>query len=129
MSRMGKLVAIIVSIAVFVMPAATLPLHCIFKAPSGQSADPCRMIGMSTSESAEQVKSAPFDHSCCQVSAPRTESPTVPQSSAAKQILTPTITNGLLAVLPATPDLRGLPHSPASSPAGPPQAVLCTFLI
>jgi hypothetical protein len=129
MIRMGKLVAIIASIAVFAMPAATLPLHCILKAPSGQSPDPCRMMGMSPSANAEQVKSAPFDHSCCQVSAPRAESPPVPQSSAAKRILTPPGTNGLLAFLPATPDLSGLSHSPASSHGNPPQALLGTFLI
>src|SRR5262245_32857505 len=129
MTWVGKLVAIIASVAVFLMPAAALPLHCILTVPSGQGADPCRMMGMTPSANVEQIGSAPFDHSCCQVSAPRVQSPTVPQSSATRQILAPPTTNGLLVVLPAARNLRGLPHSPSPSPGGPPQAVLCTFLI
>jgi hypothetical protein len=129
MSRSAKLVAIIASMAVFVMPAATMPLHCTFGVPSGQTVDPCHMAGMSSSAGTELVNSTPFDHSCCQASAPKPESLTASQSSTGKGILAPATTNVFLVDLSATPALREVPYSTMPSHGGLPQAVLCTFLI
>ena len=127
-SRMGKLVAVVASIAVFVMPAATMPFHCMLRAPSGET-HPCPMMGRSSSADEEQVSLAHFDHSCCQVSTAKPESLTVPQSSSGKRILAPPTTNAVLADLPAAPLLHELRESAVPSLGGPPQAVLCTFLI
>lgn len=129
MTGIGKFVALVASIAVFVMPAAAMPLHCILMVPSGGNVHPCHMMGMSSSADSEQVSAAPFDHSCCQVSAARPESMTVPQPPSSKGILAPPTTNALLADLPAAPVLHERLDWTAPSPGGPPQAVLCTFLI
>ena len=130
MSRAIKFVtAVLASIAVFVMPAASMPLHCMLRAPSGESAHPCHMMGMSSSTAADQISSAPFDHSCCQVSAAKTESISVTASPSGKGTLAPPTTSALLTNLPAEPALRDHLDLSAPSPGGPPQAVLCTFLI
>jgi hypothetical protein len=128
MRRMWKFVAVLASIAVFAMPAATLSLHCVLMAPLGD--DPhhqCHMMGMNPA--ADQINAAPVNHSCCQVSATKPESMTVPQSPSGKGILVPPTANALSADLPAAPVLHRPLDWTAPSPGGPPQAVLCTFLI
>lgn len=127
MKRIGKFVAVLASIALFVMPAATMPLHCIFKASSGGNTHPCHMMGMNSS--ADQINAAPSNHSCCQVSAAKPESITVPQSPAGKGMVAPATTNAFLSDLPTAPVLHELFDWTVKSPAGPPLAVLCTFLI
>ena len=129
MTRTIKFVTAVFSVlAVFVMPAATMPLHCMLKAPSGEGAQPCHMMGMSSSGDAAQVSTASFDHSCCQVSAARPESMTVPQSPSGKGILAAPATTALFGSLPAEPVLREVLVWTAP-PGGPHQAVLGTFLI
>ncbi len=128
MTRIGKFVAVVASIAVFAMPAATLSLHCLLMAPMGDNPHhQCHMMGMNPA--ADQINAAPVNHSCCQVSAAKPESMTVPQSPSGKGILAPPSTNALLADLPAAPVLHELLDWTALSPGGPPQAALCTFLI
>jgi hypothetical protein len=127
MTRIVKFVALVASIAVFVMPAATMPLHCVLMAPSGGDAHPCHMMGMTSS--ANQITTAPSDHSCCQVSAARPEPITVPRAPAGSGIVVPLTLLAFLSDLPAVPALREAFDWNVQSPGGPPQAVLCTFLI
>ena len=129
MNYVAKFVAVVASIAIFAMPAAAMPLHCMLKAPSGESTHPCHMVGMSSSADPAQIGSAPVDHSCCQVSAAKPETMTAPQSPSGKGILAPPTTSALLADLPALPVVHDLLDWTVPSPGGTPQAVLCTFLI
>lgn len=130
MSRVIKFVtAVVAVIAVFAMPAASMPLHCMLTAPSGESAHPCHMMGMNSSTQTDQMSSVAFDHSCCQVSAAKTESMSVFPSPSGKGTLAPPATSALLAKLPAEPALRDHLDFGAPPPGGLPQAVLCTFLI
>ncbi len=126
MTRIWKLAAVVASITLFVMPAAAMPLHCIFMIPSGESAHPCHMMGMNSST--DQIKTAPSDHSCCQVSAARPESITVPQAPV-DSLVAPTASSAFLSDLPAIPVVHGPVDWNMQSPGGLPQAVLCTFLI
>ena len=126
MTGIGKLVAVVVSITLFVMPAAAMPLHCILMTPSGESAHPCHMMGMNSS--ADQVKAAPSDRSCCEVSAARPESITAPQAPVTS-LVAPSASQAFLSDLPASPVAHGPFDWNVQSPGGPPQAVLCTFLI
>lgn len=128
MKRIAKFVAVVASIAIFVMPAAAMPLRCMLMTQPGESSAPCHMMGISSSAAAEQV-SAPVDHSCCQVSAAKTESTAVPQSPSGKGIVAPPTTNTFLSDLPVAPVLHELLGWTVPSPGGPPQAALCTFLI
>ena len=126
MTRIWKLAAVVASITLFVIPAAAMPLHCIFMTSSGESAHPCHMMGMTSS--ADQIKTAPSGHSCCEVSAARPESITVPQAPVARSVA-PTVSQAFLSDLPAAPVVHGSFGWNVKSPGGPPQAVLCTFLI
>jgi hypothetical protein len=126
MTRIGKFVAVVASIAVFVMPAATMPLHCILMVPSGGNAHPCHMMGMESS--ADQIKAA-SDHSCCQLSVARPESIATPRAPADGRIVLPPSSVAFLSDLPAVPMVHGALDRNVQSPGGPPQAVLCTFLI
>ena len=125
MTRIWKLAALVASITMLVMPVAAMPLHCIFMPSSGDNAHPCHMMGMTSST--DQVKTAPSDHSCCQVSAARPESITVPQAPVALSVA-PTVSQAFLSDVPAAP-LHGPFDWNLQSPGGPPQAILCTFLI
>ena len=127
MTPMGKFIALVASIAVFVMPATTMPLHCILEAPT-ENHPPCHMV-MGMSPSADQINAGPSDHSCCRVSASKPESISVPQSSSGKGIFVPSTTNSLLADLPAASAMHERFDWPVQSPGGPALAVLCTFLI
>jgi hypothetical protein len=127
MTRIAKLVALVASIAVFVMPAASMPIHCILKAPAGGSTHPCHMIGMSSS--ADQINAALVDHSCCTVSAAKPESATVPRAPAGSGIVVPLTSVAFLSDLPAVPAVDETFEWDLQSPGGPPQAFLCTFLI
>lgn len=132
MTRAIKFVtAVVAVIAVFVMPAASMPLHhCMLTAPTGESSSPCHMIAMGSPANGLQVSAAPFDHSCCQVSAARTEALTVPQVPSGRGVLAPASSaNTLLAGMLATPVVRELLVRTAPPPGGVPQAVLCTFII
>ena len=125
MTRIWKLAAVIAGITIFVMPLAAMPLHCIFMPSSGENAHPCHMMGMTSST--DQVKTAPSDHSCCQVSAARPESITGAPPDASS--VAPTVSQAFLSDLPAIPVVHGSLDWNMQSPGGPPQAVLCTFLI
>lgn len=125
MTRIWKLAAVIAGITIFVMPLAAMPLHCIFMPSSGENAHPCHMMGMTSST--DQVKTAPSDHSCCQVSAARPESITAAPPDASS--VAPTVSQAFLSDLPAIPVVHGSLDWNMQSPGGPPQAVLCTFLI
>lgn len=126
MTRIWKLAAVVASITMFVMPVAAMPLHCIFMTSTGESAHPCHMMGMNSS--ADQVKTAPSDHSCCQVSAARPESITVPQAPFASSVAS-TLLQAFLSDLPAIPVVHGSLDWNVQLPGDPPQSVLCTFLI
>jgi hypothetical protein len=129
MKYMAKFVAVVVSIVVFAMPAAAMPLHCTLKVPSSETPSPCHMTGMNSSTDPAMVDSTPPDYSCCEVSAAKPESLTAPQSPSGKEILPQPTMSALLSDLATTLVLRELPDSTVPSPVGPPQAVLCTFLI
>lgn len=126
MTRIWKLAAVVASITLFMMPAAAMPLHCMLMTPSGESAHPCHMMGMNSS--ADQVQTAPSDHSCCAVTGARPESITVPQAPVTSAVA-PTVSQAFLSDLPAAPVVHGPFGWNVQSPGGPPQAVLCTFLI
>ena len=126
MTRIWKLAALVASITMLVMPVAAMPLHCIFMPSAGDNAHPCHMMGMTSST--DQVKTAPSDHSCCQVSAARPESITVAQAPVTSSVA-PTVSQAFLSDLPAAPVVHGPFDWNVQSPGGPPQAALCTFLI
>lgn len=127
MTRIRKFAAVVASIAVFAMPAATLSLHCVLMTPlGGNPHHQCHMMGMYPS--ADQVKAAPSVRPCCEVSAARPESITVPQASVARSVA-PTASQAFLSDLPAAPVVHGSFDWNVKSPGGPPQAALCTFLI
>jgi len=123
---MGKVVAVVASIAMFVMPAATMPLHCLLMTPAGENAHPCHMMEMNST--GDQIKAATSDRSCCAVSAARPESIAVPQAPVTSSVA-PTASQTFLSDLPAVPVVQGRFDWNAHSPGAPPQAVLCTFLI
>lgn len=126
MTGLGKLVAVFVSITIFVMPAAAMPLHCMFMTSSGENAHPCHMMAMNSS--ADQFQTAPSDHPCCQVSAARPESITVAQAPVSSSVV-PVVSQSFWSDLPAGPAVHGPFDWNVQSPGGPPQAVLCSFLI
>jgi hypothetical protein len=126
MTHIGKVAAVVASIAIFVMPAATIPLHCFLMAPSGETTHPCHMMGMNPS--ADQIKAMPSDHSCCKVSAARPESITVPQTPVATSVA-PKASQAFLSDLPAASAVHVPFDRIVQSLGAPPQAVLCTFLI
>jgi hypothetical protein len=126
MTRIGKVVAVVASIAMFLMPAAAMPLHCLLMAPSGDNAHPCHMMGMEST--GNQIKAAPSDHSCCAVSDAKPQSIAVPQAPVTNSG-TPTASHAFLSDLSAAPVVHGPFDRNVQSPGGPPQAVLCTFLI
>lgn len=130
MTRTGKLVAAVVGITMFVMPAAAMPLHCILTASSGQAEHPTCHMRMGMNPTADQITpAAPSDHSCCQAPAAKPESVTVPRSPTGKRMIAPPATNGLLSDLPPVAVRHELLARTAKSAGGPPLAVLCTFLI
>jgi hypothetical protein len=128
MRVLGKFVAAIVSITMFVMPAATMPLHCMGMTSSGENIHPCHMMGMGPS-SGDQLKAAPVDLSCCQVSAARPESITVPRAPSDSGTVVLAASVAFLSPVPAARVVREPFNWNAQSPGGPPQAILCTFLI
>jgi hypothetical protein len=128
MTRIWKFVAVVASIAVFAMPAATLSLHCVLMAPIGDNPNhQCHMM-MGMNPSADQINAAPVNQSCCQVSAARPESITVPQAPVTRSVA-PTASQAFLSDLPPVPVVHGSSDWNVKSPGGPPQAILCTFLI
>lgn len=126
MTCRGKFVAVVLSMAIFAMPAAALPLHCLLTAPSGENAHPCHMMGMESS--ADNIKATPSDRSCCEVAAARPQPFSVPQAPVTNSFA-PTTAQTFLSDLPAAPVVREPFDWNVQSPAAPPQAVLCTFLI
>jgi|SRR5215469_1408184 len=126
MTRIAKFVGVLVSIAIFVMPAAAMPFRCLLMTSTREGANPCHMMAMTPSPDASQL-GANVDHSCCQVSAARPESMTVPAASGKWTIAPPAVTVTLvdLSAAPVRRDVLDF----APSPGGPPLAVLCTFLI
>jgi hypothetical protein len=126
MAYIEKFAAVLLSITIFVMPAATMPLHCILKAPSGKNAHACHMMGMSSS--ADHTKAASSDRSCCAVSAAKPEAITVPQTPVTNSVA-PAASQAFLSDLPTVPVVHVPFDAIAQSPGAPPQAVLCTFLI
>ena len=130
MTVMGKFVAVVVGIAMFVMPAAAMPLHCILMVPlsGGENPEPCHMLGMLPSAD-DQINAAPVDLSCCAVSAALPESIIVPRVPADSGTLVPATSVAFSSDLPPVQIAYDLPNGNAPSPGGPSRAVLCTFLI
>jgi hypothetical protein len=127
MARIWKFVAVVASIAVFAMPAATLSLHCVLMAPLGDNPHQhCHMMGMNPA--ADQINAAPVNHSCCAVSAAKTESITLPRDPGTSSIA-PTALRAFLSDVPAAPVVHELFDWNVQSPGAPLQAVLCTFLV
>src|SRR5712692_7533868 len=100
MTYIGKFAAVLLSITIFAMPAAAMPLHCLLMAPSGENAHPCHMLGMNSS--ADNIKATPSDRACCAVSAARPESIAVPQSPVTSTVAA-TASQTFLSDLPAAP--------------------------
>lgn len=132
MKRMGKFVAVVASIALFVMPVAAMPLHCLFStssgAASGEADHSCHHM-METSSAPTQFAAASPNHSCCQVSAGKPEAITAAPSPAGKEIVAPPTTIGLVSDLAAAQVRHERFDWAVSLPGGPPLAVLCTFVI
>ena len=127
MTRIWKFAAVVASIAVFAMPAATLSLHCVLMPPLGNNPHhPCRMIVMNPA--ADQILAAPVNHSCCTVSAAKTESITVPREPVTSSVVL-RASQAFLSDLSAAPVAHERFDWNVQSPGAPPQAVLCTFLI
>jgi hypothetical protein len=126
MTCMGKFAAVVLSMTIFAMPAAAMPLHCLFMAPSGESAHPCHMMGMNSSP--DNIKATPSDRSCCEVAAARPQPISVLQAPVTNS-LAPTKAQTFLFDLPATAVVHASLDWIAQSPGTLPQAVLCTFLI
>ena len=126
MKCIGKFAAVVLSMAIFAMPAAAMPLHCLLMAPSGANAHPCPMMGMDSSS--DNIKAAPSDRSCCEVAAARPQPFTVSQAPVTNSFA-PAASQALLSDLPAAPVAHGPFDWIAQLPGAPPQAVLCTFLI
>lgn len=126
MAHIGKFAAVVLSIAIFVMPAAAMPLHCILKVPSSGSTHPCHMMGMNPF--ANQINAALVSHSCCTVAAAKLEPIAVPRTTGANSAA-PAASSAFLSDLPVTPVLRKPSDWIAQSPGAPPHALLCTFLI
>jgi|SRR5581483_11748172 len=128
MTRIVKFTAVVLSIAIFAMPAATLSLHCVFMDRLGNSPHPqCSMMGMNPP--ADQMKAGPNNRACCEVSAPKPESIIVPQAPAGSGVTAPLTSQASLSDLPSAPVFHEPSNWLAQSPGAPPQAVLCTFLI
>ena len=127
MTRVWKFVAVVASIAVFAMPAATLSLHCVLMPPLGDNPHhQCRMMVMNPA--ADQILAAPVNHSCCTVSAAKTESTTVPREPVTSSVAL-TASQAFLSDLSAVPVAHERFDWNVQSPGAPPQAVLCIFLI
>ncbi|MGB9072218.1 MAG: hypothetical protein WCC22_06070 [Terriglobales bacterium] len=126
MAYIEKFAAVVLSIAIFAMPGAAMPLHCMLMAPSSGSTHPCHMMGMNPS--ADQINAASVNEICCTVSAARPESIIVPQTPVTNSVA-PAASPALLSDLPAGPVVHVPFDTIAQSPGAPPQAVLCTFLI
>jgi hypothetical protein len=126
MACIGKFATVLLSITIFAMPAATMPLHCLLMPPSGENAHPCHMMGMNSS--AENINATPSDRSCCAVSAARPESIAVPQAPVTSSVA-PTASQTFLSESPAAPVVHGRLDWIVQLSGAPPQAVLCTFLI
>jgi hypothetical protein len=126
MAHIGKLAAVVLSIAIFAMPAAAMPLHCILKVPSSGTAHPCHMMGMNPF--ANQINAALANHSCCTVAAAKPEPVAVLQAPVTNSAA-PAASPAYLSDLPDAPVFHEPSDWIAQSPGAPPQAVLCTFLI
>lgn len=126
MACIGKFAAVVLSIAIFAMPSAAMPLHCMLMAPSSGSPHPCHMMGMNAA--ADQINGASVNQVCCTVSAARPESIIVPQTPVTNSVA-PAASPALPSDLPAAPVSHVFPDRIVQSPGAPPQAVLCTFLI
>jgi hypothetical protein len=125
MTCVGKFAAVLLSITILAMPAATMPLHCLM-ATSGGNAHPCHTMGMDSS--ADNIKGTPSDRSCCTVSPARPQPFTVPQAPVTNSVA-PTASQTFLSDPPAVPVVQVPFDWNIQSPSTPPQAVLCTFLI
>jgi hypothetical protein len=126
MTCIGKFAAVVLSMTIFAMPAAAMPLHCLLMAPSGENAHPCHMMGMGSSP--DNIKATPSDRSCCQVAAARPQPFTVPQAPVINSVV-PTTAQTFLSDLPAFPAAHRSFDWIPQSPGALSQAVLCTFLI
>lgn len=133
MTVVGKLVALLVSITIFAMPTMTMPFHCVLMTGSGGNADHCHMTEKNSGADQKRApvdhrNTPPANHSCCQASGAMPESLAVQRALADIGMVVPpgsAVFSGLLAVtLVRVPFDRN-----AQSLAGPPQALLCTFLI
>jgi hypothetical protein len=127
MSGKEKFVAVLASIAVFMLPAATMPLQCLLMGPP--KGEHCHHHVMVTENAPEkQLNPVSYNRLCCDVSAKTAESITLPPLPAGERIVITPIRNTLRSDLLTLTVHKG--HDCALVlPGGPPQAVLCTFLI
>jgi hypothetical protein len=127
MIRCNKLVALVLAIAMFVVPAAALSSCGLLMASMSESNPCCPM--MHGKPSPASIRQGPMGESCCQVSSSKPE----------QQSSLPTQTSNSLEVIPAAPASSvDAPYVALHSrfaellfrpPSASPQAVLCTFLI
>lgn len=127
MTTLGKFVAVIASLALFLMPASAMPLHCLLMGVAGGIHHQCHMT--EASPSGDQVGALPSHYSCCSVSPAESESTTVPLPPPAKGAVAQVATDAFLVDLMALAVDQGLSDSNPQSPGGLRQAVLCVFLI
>lgn len=128
MKRIGKIVAMLVGIALFAMPAVAMPLHCILMVPSGaENPHPCHM--MAGAPSADRIGAVPPNLSCCRVSAAKPEAVISPQAPSSSGLLVQPAVSTLLLDPPDSPVVHEPPDWATQSRGTPPQALLCTFLV
>lgn len=133
MTVIGKVVALVVSIALFAMPAMTMSFHCVLMTGSVGNPDHCHMREMNSasgqkSAPADHPKAPPANHTCCQASVAIPESIAAPRALADSGIVAPPA-SAVFSELPAGTQARVSFDWETRALAGPPQAVLCTFLI
>lgn len=128
MTSLGKFVALIASIALFVGPVTAMPLHCILMAHSG-SENPHQCHMSEVNSSANQITAPLSNYSCCHVSAAEPGSVTLPQLPAGMGTAAYLAINAFMFDLPVAPVCSKASDGIVQSPGGSPQAVLCIFLI
>ena len=126
MRGFGKVVALVASVAMFVMPATPLPLHCVLMAhQSAAGPHPCGMMRFGA-PSGNQTSAVPSELPCCHVSPAKTESTvSAPLPSFAVYLAAEIVLPKTAAAPAFTKNFDENERSPGHSP----QAVLCTFLI
>lgn len=128
MTSVGKVVALIASTVLLLAPATPMPLHCMLMAHAGSdNSHQCHMP--EANSAANQMSALPSNYACCHVSPAEPESVTLPQLPAGMGTAAHLAIDTFLFDLPAAPVCSKASDGIVQSPGGPPQAVLCIFLI